>query len=387
MITVFTPVFNRAYIINELYKSLIRQRMYDFEWLIVDDGSTDELQDLVELWHSNNPPFDIRYYYQENGGKHRAINRGVALARGDAFFIVDSDDYLLDDAIANISGWWQEIRDDESFAGVSGLKITANGFISGGNPTFLGYVDATNLEREIYCLGGDKAEVYKTEILRKYTFPEFDGERFMPEGIVWNHIAYDGYKMRWYNIPTYVYEYREDGLTYKGLSIYVNNPVGYGYYLRKSSLFFGWSEQRKFYEYYKFYLEYMKLYVESEFDCEKYLEMTMSEFELYHRKHDICIEKTCEKLGNNIAIYGVGKRGREVINFYSNTDVNILYIMDKKKYDLPYVQMDIMSELPEVDCIIVTPKNSEDNIIEVLNSKTKAKVISYSMWLEIIGIV
>ncbi|MCI7310350.1 MAG: glycosyltransferase family 2 protein [Prevotella sp.] len=94
MLTVFTPTYSRAYSLPRLYESLKAQTFVDFEWLIVDDGSTDGTKQLIEKW-SDEDSF-IRYYRQERGGKHRAINLGVQQAKGDLFFIVDSDEYLPD---------------------------------------------------------------------------------------------------------------------------------------------------------------------------------------------------------------------------------------------------------------------------------------------------
>ena len=91
-ITVFTPTYNRAYIIETLYRSLQRQTYRDFEWLVVDDGSADNTQELFEAWQKEDNFFPIRYYKQENGGKCRAMNRGLEMAQGELFFTVDSDD-------------------------------------------------------------------------------------------------------------------------------------------------------------------------------------------------------------------------------------------------------------------------------------------------------
>ena len=74
MITIFTPIYNRAYIVDKLYQSLINQTSYNFEWLIVDDGSTDHIIELIAKWSKETQLFDIRFYQQQNGGKHRAIN-------------------------------------------------------------------------------------------------------------------------------------------------------------------------------------------------------------------------------------------------------------------------------------------------------------------------
>ena len=98
MITIFTPVYNRAYIISALYQSLCKQTSMAFEWLVIDDGSTDNIKTVIQQF-IDEAKIDIRFFSQPNGGKHRAINRGVSLARGSLFFIVDSDDYLEPEAL------------------------------------------------------------------------------------------------------------------------------------------------------------------------------------------------------------------------------------------------------------------------------------------------
>lgn len=105
MVTVFTPTYNRLYKIDKLYQSLKRQSCNDFEWIVVDDGSNDGTKEYFEKVIDNGDPFKIRYFNKENGGKHRAINLGVSQAKGNLFFIVDSDDYLIDNAIEMILEW------------------------------------------------------------------------------------------------------------------------------------------------------------------------------------------------------------------------------------------------------------------------------------------
>ena len=100
-ITIFTPTYNRDYIIINLYKSLLIQTLKDFEWLIIDDGSTDNTELLVSSFIKDNK-INIRYIKQQNGGKHRAINKALEEAKGELFFIVDSDDQLVDNAIERI---------------------------------------------------------------------------------------------------------------------------------------------------------------------------------------------------------------------------------------------------------------------------------------------
>lgn len=119
-ITVFTPTYNRGYIIENLYKSLQRQTYKNFEWVVIDDGSNDNTKDLLDKWTSESNEFDIVYKKVVNGGKHRAINRALNYSKGRLFFIVDSDDYLTDDALEKILKWEDTIRKKENFIGVAG---------------------------------------------------------------------------------------------------------------------------------------------------------------------------------------------------------------------------------------------------------------------------
>ncbi len=231
-VTVFTPAYNRAYRLPVLYESLKNQTSGDFEWIVINDGSTDNTDELFEKWVHEENSFPIIYKKDQNGGKHRAINKAVNMAGSDAFFIVDSDDYLLPDAIEKVILWFEGIADNEEFAGVSGLKGYKEDDPVGGYGSFdTEYVDCTNLQRHLYNLLDDKAEVYKTSILKKYPFPEFEGENFVPEPVVWDHIARDGYKIRWYNEIIYICEYLEDGLTASSNKKFMDNPKGFLTYL------------------------------------------------------------------------------------------------------------------------------------------------------------
>lgn len=199
-----------------LYASLKRQSDKDFEWLIIDDGSTDNLSEDVKKWSEETKEFEIRYFYQKNGGKHRAWNNGVKKAKGDYIMVVDSDDYVIEQAVEMIKSWIAQIYDNRKCAGISGCK----GYIRNGKCCMYGnfpskkkYVDASNLNRHYPNLQGDKAEVYRTELLQKYVFPEFAGEKFCTEDVVFNQIARAGYFLRWFPDIIQICEYREDGLT------------------------------------------------------------------------------------------------------------------------------------------------------------------------------
>ena len=238
-VTVFTPTYNRAYILGDLYHSLQRQTCMDFEWLIVDDGSADDTKALVASWQAEGNPFPIRYVYQENGGKCRAINRGLKEANGRLFFTVDSDDYLTDDAIEKVIRWDGELPKDGHFCGYVGNRgitptQTPNRLFPGG------YLDGTALDRYDQ-VDGERAFVFYTEIHRKYLYPEFPGEKFLTEAVTWDLMAHDGYKMRFYNDIIWIWEYKDDGLTRAGYRVFLENPQGTGLFFRQKAEFLHYS--------------------------------------------------------------------------------------------------------------------------------------------------
>ena len=237
-ITVFTPTYNRAYILEQLYRSLQRQTFSDFEWVVVDDGSSDNTHELISRWHQEQNPFPIHYIRQTNSGKCSAINRGLDLARGRLFFTVDSDDYLTDDALEKIINWEAELPSAEKYCGLAGNlgtseQITPNRLFDGG------YWDGTALDR-YGIVDGERAMVFYTDVHRQYRYPIFPEEKFMTEAVTWNRMANDGYQMRFYNDIIWVYEYKEDGLTKAGSRLFLNNPKGYGLFLREKAAFLRW---------------------------------------------------------------------------------------------------------------------------------------------------
>lgn len=246
-ITVFTPSYNRAHIIENLYRSLQRQTFRDFEWLIVDDGSSDNTEEVITAWQREKNDFSIRYCKKENGGKHTAINMALELAAGKLFFVVDSDDYLTDDALAKLTSWEEALPTGEKYCGVAGNLGT--GEQNTPNSLFDGeYLDGTLLDR-YGVVDGERAMVFYTEVHRQYPYPVFSGERFMTEAVVYNRMAADGYKMRFYNDIVCVYEYQPDGLTRAGSKLFLNNPKGYGLWLKEKAEFekVSWINRLKMY--------------------------------------------------------------------------------------------------------------------------------------------
>lgn len=231
LLTVFTPTYNRAHTLPRLFNSLKSQTCFDFEWLVIDDGSTDSTPTLFDEWENDNHGFKIRYIKVENGGKNRAINIGLERAMGRYFMILDSDDMLTTDCVEFICKKMPEVENEVSFIGISGKKAD---YLSGrpigiNNDSFSedGYTDCNNLERKKFGLNRDMAEVFFTDKLKKYEFRVWKGEKFTPEEVVWNQIAIDGYKLRWYNKITYLCEYQQGGLSDSTWRLLRDNPMGY----------------------------------------------------------------------------------------------------------------------------------------------------------------
>lgn len=223
LITVFTPTYNRAYRLGSLYESLCKQTFRDFEWLIVDDGSTDNTRELVEGWITENR-IGIRYIAQPNGGKHRAINRGVKEAEGILFFIVDSDDILPSDSLEHIENHYQMIKNRPGFGGLCGLKAYYDGKPVGTKNEF-GILECTNFDIDYkYKLKGDMAEVFYTSVMKEFPFPDIKGERFCPELLIWNRIS-TKYIIHYFCEIVYMCEYLTDGLTSRITRLRIESPV------------------------------------------------------------------------------------------------------------------------------------------------------------------
>lgn len=252
MITVFTPTYNRVHTLNRLYNSLCNQDCFDFEWVIIDDGSSDNTKMFIET--IKNSPFNIKYYYKENGGKHRAINYGIKYVKGEWMLIVDSDDFLSTDAISVIKKHTSTIADDDRFCGITGLRVDLNHNTIGTQCSY-NILDTDNISyRTKYKIDGDRAEVFKTSIIKQYPFPEFKDERFCTEAIVWNRIA-NKYITRYINNGFYICEYQKDGLSSKYWELMEDNPKSSMLYYKELILFKQTPFKYKIinYSYYKHY--------------------------------------------------------------------------------------------------------------------------------------
>ncbi len=225
-LTVFTPTFNRAYCLHQVYESLLRQTNPNFKWLIIDDGSTDRTRELVQSW-VNEGKVAIQYVYKENGGMHTGHNKAYALIETPFNVCIDSDDYMPDTAVETILKHLANLP--PTCYGIVGLDANKDGTIIGTPiPTNLDYVTLNELYT-LHGVTGDKKLVLRTEMVKSYPpYPTFPNERFVPLGHLYLLMDQD-YSLKAVNEVFCIVEYQEDGSTKNILKQYKNNPNGFAF--------------------------------------------------------------------------------------------------------------------------------------------------------------
>lgn len=225
MVTVLTPTYNRAKTLPKLIESLCGQTSTNFQWLVIDDGSTDDTDSIFERLKNYDLPFQWEYHKKENGGKHTALNFAHAYIKGEVVLILDSDDYLTDDAIETVEKEWPLYRNCADICGMSYFKGKKDGsHLSVANAQDV-YIDDDIHYRVNQKIKGDRCEVVRTVLLKKNPFPVYQGERFFPEGWFWITLAMN-YKTVYRNKTIYICEYLEGGLTKSGRALRMKCPLG-----------------------------------------------------------------------------------------------------------------------------------------------------------------
>ncbi len=237
LITVFTPTYNRAYSLPQLFDSLCRQTSDDFLWSIIDDGSTDNTEALVSEWQKQ-AKFEILYEKVLNGGKMRAHNKGVAKCTTELFVCVDSDDFLTDDAVETIVSTWQNRAKSGFVGGIAAYKTMRKGdsyYIPARFPTT---EDSPLIWLYEHGFKGETTLIFATEVIRKFPFPEFEGEKFIPEGSAYILMDQE-YKYLLLDKSLTICEYQEDGYSLNSLKLTAKNLKGkaflYNLYLKYKS--------------------------------------------------------------------------------------------------------------------------------------------------------
>ncbi|MFT0533094.1 glycosyltransferase family 2 protein [Castellaniella hirudinis] len=216
LFTVLTPTYNRAHTLQRVYLSLREQSFQDFEWVIIDDGSTDHTRDLVQAWQAE-ASFPIRYTWQANQHKKTAFNNGVRQARGEWLVAIDSDDELDPNALYQMASVWDQISPAQRhrYVAITGLCARPDGRIV-GDMYPRDVMDITSLDMTFrHHVRGEKFGCLRTDVLRQFPFPE-DIPGFVPESLVWRAIARAGYLTRFVNQVFRVYHDSPDSLSRQG---------------------------------------------------------------------------------------------------------------------------------------------------------------------------
>lgn len=231
-ITVFTPTFNRKENLKQCYESLLSQTNKNFVWQIVDDGSTDNTDSLVNQW-IDEQEIDIIYIKKENGGKASSINASLSETNTDLWMTLDSDDYLFPNAIEIILNKYPLIKTDDNICGMFALRSSPNGepMQKVQIPEDIEYATQNYIR---YNLGipPEYMHVFKTEIIKKYPYPIIKGENYIPLSYVFDQVDQD-YEYLILNQPLMVCEYQEGGITNTKRKLIKKNPKGYTLYKKQ----------------------------------------------------------------------------------------------------------------------------------------------------------
>ena len=225
MITVFTPAYNRKNELSRLYKSLVNQSCYDFIWYIVDDGSRDDTFEYINNIKESSP-FAIEYIYQDNSGKHAAINRLLDNCTTQYAICVDSDDYLTPEAIEQLNSSILTLEDDDIWAIVGPKYFDSSEFANWNNkmPNILFFSEIYTKYKYV----GETYMLWNLKCFSNIRFPLFKGEKFIPEAAIYE-ILDKNYRVRVVDKKLYVSNYQNDGLTYNSRASFKNNKKGYAY--------------------------------------------------------------------------------------------------------------------------------------------------------------
>ncbi|MED1409489.1 glycosyltransferase family 2 protein [Bacillus paramycoides] len=206
--TIFTPTYNRENELGVLYDSLKKQSFRDFEWLIIDDGSTDKTEQKVDGFIKEDI-ISIRYIRQNNGGKHRAFNKAIEESKGEFMVCVDSDDFLKEYALEKIDKY---SKINNKVMAICFLCVDLQGNIIGSSfPKSNSIFNLIDLIYK-YRMRGDKLWVFKHDILKNYRFPEYNGEKFVTEGVLTLQMSLQ-YDVLVVNEVLHVCGYQNGGLT------------------------------------------------------------------------------------------------------------------------------------------------------------------------------
>lgn len=229
-LTILTPCFNRLEQIKKLIKSLNNQTVFNFQWLIIDDGSNDGTEQWFERLDKDSYHFKIDYFYKKNGGKHTALNYSHQYIQGKYVVIVDSDDILINKAVEVILDYWREYEHDKNIGSI----IFQRGWLDNQQKfdnKINGIKESTFAEMANEGVSGDHCETFRTSLFTQENFPIYKNENFVAEGAMW-YLLTKNYHVIYVDKVIYLSKYLEGGLTKSGRRLRVVNPNGSRWHAR-----------------------------------------------------------------------------------------------------------------------------------------------------------
>ena len=232
-LSILTATYNRANYLPKLYESIKENLKYNItpEWIIVDDGSTDDTKNIVQGFIEENSII-IKYMYQKNSGKMSAINEAVKMATGDLIVDCDSDDYFINNSLEIIEKYSEKLLNNENLYGLVFLKSEENGEISGNR--FTSSEQITTMF-DLYFkedIGGEKIIVYNSKIRKQYSHRLENNEKFITEARMY-HKMDEKYKLLAINEVIEQGSYIENGYTKNINKTFKESPYGYYMYFKE----------------------------------------------------------------------------------------------------------------------------------------------------------
>lgn len=187
--TIFTPCYNSEKFIHRVFESLANQTYKNFEWIVINDNSTDNTGQLIKDFIAT-ADFDVQFFnLEKNQMLTKNYNLAVKNAQGEFFMPLGHDDALVNSALQTFLNYYEKIPDDkkDSYAGVSCTCVDQFGKLIGDAYPESPYL--SNFYHTVYDLNieGEKQGFVKTKIMREFPIPELD--IYVPEGLIWHHVG------------------------------------------------------------------------------------------------------------------------------------------------------------------------------------------------------
>lgn len=191
--SVCTPTYNSGKFIHRVFESLVNQTFKDFEWIIIDDGSTDNTEEIVSRYIKSNPELNIKYFFQQNSGKPSAINKGMEMTEGLLFVCMDADDSFMPNALEVFYDiWGKYLKNYPDIALICCNSIIQNGDLHGTEFPESPWVSDEFEMRFTHQVQGEKWHLIETKVAKQFLW-NTEVDFHVPPTHLWYALA-DKYK-------------------------------------------------------------------------------------------------------------------------------------------------------------------------------------------------